>query len=113
VSPKASERPVMTMITATSRATGPSIEARIRLKGASRGMSEPAASAGSARPGTSPATKVSTPAEKTRGGARRTRHALRPDRPGNEADIRLFSTESEEVLLFSILVNDFRPACVQ
>ena len=47
VSPKASERPVMIMtMTATMRATGPSIEARIEASGASHGMPDPAAWAG-------------------------------------------------------------------
>src|SRR5258705_6652079 len=49
VSPKARVRPVaMMMITATMRATGPWIDSRIDCSGASQGMFEPAACAGSA-----------------------------------------------------------------
>src|SRR6056297_1275709 len=50
LSPKASVRPVtMMMITATILATGPSIDSRMVCKGASQGMPDPAASAGSGR----------------------------------------------------------------
>ena len=44
VSPKASDRPVMMiMITAMILATGPSIDSRMAVRGASQGMLEPAA----------------------------------------------------------------------
>src|SRR3990167_8003862 len=54
VSPKASVRPVIVMmITATMRATGPSIEERIWSSGPSQGMPVPAACAGRASPSAS------------------------------------------------------------
>ena len=50
VSPKASDKPVMMItITATIRATGPSIDANICASGASQGMPDPAAWAGATR----------------------------------------------------------------